>query len=162
VPVGFIATTPHSGRHKHTLFLPRVRVNPHRVGGPLVVRTVDAPPLSVVKCGVGGWFVWLCVWCCSCGVVCVTCFSCYIAEPLWPQQRLRLCQRSWPPCARGLHCHHPTLREAQRRGDGGPAPCAPHSRAAGVARAWTRISNERCGCRWGTYIYVCICRYLCL
>jgi len=44
------------------------------------IRTVVAPALSVVECGVGGGlFVWLFV----CGVVlvvllCVTCFSCYI------------------------------------------------------------------------------------
>jgi len=43
----------------------------------VVVRTVVAPPLSVVECGVGRFVrVVVCVWCCSCRVVvCVTWFS---------------------------------------------------------------------------------------
>jgi len=50
----------------------------------VVVRTVVAPPLSVVECGVGGGGgggvvrVVVHLWCYSCRVVvCVTCFSCY-------------------------------------------------------------------------------------
>jgi len=45
----------------------------------VVVRTVVAPPLSVVECGMGGFVrVVVCLCCCSCCVVvCVTCFSCY-------------------------------------------------------------------------------------
>jgi len=38
----------------------------------VVVRTVVAPLLSVVECGVGGFVrVVICLWCCSCGVVLV-------------------------------------------------------------------------------------------
>ena len=50
----------------------------------VVVRTVVAPPLSVVGCGVGGFVrVVVCVWCCSCRVVMgVTCFSCYSAAAI--------------------------------------------------------------------------------
>jgi len=45
----------------------------------VVVRTVVAPPLSVVECWVRGFVhVVVCLWCCSCRVVvCVTCFSSY-------------------------------------------------------------------------------------
>jgi len=44
----------------------------------VVVRTVVAPPLGVVECGVGGFVrVVVCLCCCSCRVVVfVTCFSC--------------------------------------------------------------------------------------
>ena len=49
----------------------------------VVVRTVVAPPMSVVECGVWGFVrVIICLWCCSCGVVvCVTCFSGYRCRP---------------------------------------------------------------------------------
>jgi len=43
------------------------------------IHNLDAPPLSVVECGVGEVVrVVVCLLCCSCRVVvCVTCFSCY-------------------------------------------------------------------------------------